>query len=250
MIKIGIESKALTDKLTDFQKRQLPFALARALTETALEAQRMVRNEMRIEFDRPTPYTLKGVRVISASKAKLFADVALQDGGGRNRPTQFLLPEIQGGPRNVKGYEKLLGNRYTVPGKELHLDAYGNIPGGWIARALSDSNLLRGGVTARTSKDAKVDMERMRARRAKRAASGKPVYFIGRPGGGRLPEGVWERRKIGSAWVVRPILIFVDRAPRYEERFEFRYTIDRVFRLRFNAHFAMSLQIALATAKG
>jgi len=247
MFKISTETKTLLANLSNIEKQHLPFAVARALTKTAQEAQGVVRDEMRIEFDRPTPYTLRGIRVVPATKQRLFAELKLQDQGGRNRPSQYLRPNIEGGGRNLKGYERLLGNRFTVPGKDAPRDAYGNISGGTITRMLNDNGVLRGKTTERTPWEQKGSAQRLRDRKAKRAASGKPVYFIGAPGDGRT-KGVWERRKIGKYWVTRPLLLFVDR-PHYQPRFEWRYTIERTFKLRFKDHFEMSLRIAQATAR-
>ena len=249
MIQVSMEIRYLVAGLQDIEKRQLRFITARALTKTAEEARGAVRDEMRTEFDRPTAYTLRGVRVLVATKSRLYSDVELADSGGRNRPSQFLRPEIEGGPRSLKGYERLLGGRFTVPGRDVRRDAYGNIPGGQITRALSDSGLLRGGVVNGGAQDQAAAAARARAKRTKRAASGKPVFFVGAPGAaGQNPKGVWERRKVGRYWVTKPILLFVDR-PHYQARLEWRYTIDRVFRLRFQDHFWMSLQIARTTAR-
>lgn len=250
MIRIDVDIAGLLAGLSDLEKRQLPFATMTALNLTVEELQAAIRHEMRDSFDRPTPYTLRGVRVQRATKAALYAEVALQDTGKHpSRPTRYLRPEIEGGPRGMKGYEKLLGRRYTVPGKELRLDRYGNIPGGQIVRLLSDAGLLRGGVTTRGWQE-EVDAEaRAKARREKRGRTGKAVYFVGRPGGGRLPEGVWERRRIGRYSVVRPVMIFLDRAPEYEPRLEWDFTARLVWKRHYPVNFQQALAYAMATRR-
>lgn len=251
MIRVEVDVKGLLEGLSDLEKRQLPFATMTALNLTVEELQAAIRHEMRDSFaGGPTPYTLRGVRVRRATRQELSAEVALQDTGKHpNRPTRFLRPEIEGGPRSMKGYEKLLGRRYTVPGRELRLDRYGNIPGGQIARLLSDAGLLRGGVMKRTLQEEMDADARAKARREKRGRTGKAVYFVGRPGGGRLPEGVWERRRIGRYSVVRPVLIFLDRAPVYEPRLEWDFTARLIWKRHYPVNFQQALAYAMATRR-
>lgn len=249
MIHVTMDIQALMATLSDLEKRQLPFAVQTALNLTADELRTAYQREMRDSFDRPTPYTLRGVRVRYATKKSLDAEVRLQDAGGRNRPSQYLRPEVEGGPRRMKAYEIQLGRRYTVPGKEMARDSYGNLQGGIITRALSQMGLLRGGVTQRTSQDQAEAAAKLQKRRKSLGKSGKPVYFVGRPGGGRLPEGLWERRKIGQYWVTRPVLIFLDQAPTYAPRLEWEFTAQHVHRTHFETNFRQALAYARATAK-
>lgn len=248
MITIDIDIKGLLAGLTDLEKRQLPFAMVTGLNITAEELKTAVQHEMKDSFNRPTPYTLRGVRVRRATKQSLEAEVSLQDAGGRNRPSQYLKPEIKGGPRNLKGYELQMGGRFTVPGKDFPRDAYGNIRGGVITRALNDLGILRGQVTSRTSSESKAAAERLAAKRTKRGTSGKPVCFLGAPGGGRLPLGIWERRKIGKYWVVRPVLIFVD-SPNYQPRLDWEFTARMIWKSNFQVNFQQGMAYALAIAK-
>lgn len=249
MIHVTMDIQALMATLSDLEKRQLPFAVQTALNLTADELRTAYQREMRDSFDRPTPYTLRGVRVRYATKKSMDAEVRLQDAGGRNRPSQYLRPEVEGGPRRMKAYEIQLGRRYTVPGKEMARDRYGNLQGGIITRALSQMGLLRGGVTQRTSQDQAEAAAKLQKRRKSLGKSGKPVYFVGRPGGGRLPEGLWERRKIGQYWVTRPVLIFLDHAPTYAPRLEWEFTAQHVHRTHFETNFRQALAYARATAK-
>lgn len=249
MIHVTMDIKALMATLTDLEKRQLPFAVQTALNLTADELRAAYQHEMRDSFDRPTPYTLRGIRIRYATKKTLDAEVRLQDAGGRNRPSQYLRPEIQGGPRRLKAYEIQLGRRYTVPGREMARDMYGNLQGGIITRALAQMGILRGGVTQRSSQEQAEAAAKLQKRRKSLGKSGRPVYFVGRPGGGRLPEGLWERRKIGQYWVTRPVLIFLDQAPTYSPRLEWEFTAQHVHRTHFETNFRQALAYARATAK-
>ncbi|MBC2676904.1 hypothetical protein [Pseudomonas baltica] len=73
-----VQSRGLTDglaELTEIEQRQIPFATALALTETAKLIKSSIEDEMRAVFDRPTPFTMNALRLIPATKQKLEARV-------------------------------------------------------------------------------------------------------------------------------------------------------------------------------
>ena len=249
LVQISVEIQELIKGLNDLEKRQLPFALMTGLNLTVDDVKAATQHEMRDSFDRPTPYTLKGIRIKRATKTESYADASLQDQGGKNRPSQYLQPEIKGGPRGLKGYERLLGDRYTVPGNDIRRDVYGNIPGGLITRLLSDSGLLRGGAALRSWQDQMAAAERAKKNRTRRTSRGEGVYFIGAPGGGRYPAGVWERRRVGQYRVIRPVLLFLDHSPNYEPRLEWGFTARLIWKRNFKVNFQQGLAYALATAR-
>ena len=74
----------LTVKLQGFDKtlaniaglqKQVRFAAAKALTQTAKKVQTRLIAEMGSQFDRPTPYTLRSTFVKPATKTELSAIV-------------------------------------------------------------------------------------------------------------------------------------------------------------------------------
>jgi hypothetical protein len=243
-----MDIKGLAERLTRLEQRQLPFAVMTALNITAEELRSAFQHEMRDSFDRPTQYTLRGIQIKRATKRDLAAEVSLRDTLGKPRPSKVLRAEIEGGPRRMKAYELQLGRRYTVPGREQRLDSYGNLPGGTITRALAQMGILRGGVTQRSPEESAEAAAKLKKRRRNLGKSGKSVYFVGRPGGGRLPEGLWERRKVGKFWVTRPVLLFLDHAPQYEPRLEWEFTAKHVHRTHFETNFRQAMAYAKATA--
>lgn len=74
--------------------RQVPYALALALSRTARDAQDEVRADLPHRFTIRTPYTVRGIRASGASKADLNAVVsapdymALQETGGTRTPAR------------------------------------------------------------------------------------------------------------------------------------------------------------------
>lgn len=108
--------------LTDLERRQLPFATARALTLTARDAAGDVTREIGSAFDRPTPFTQRAVAVKAATKASQEAEVFV-------RPLQarYLALQERGGVRAPK--KVALVNPVGV-----RLNQYGNIPNKALAR--------------------------------------------------------------------------------------------------------------------
>nr|WP_314074860.1 hypothetical protein [uncultured Roseococcus sp.] len=124
MIRFSVRQdyQRLGHRLDAFERRQLPFAAARALTATAKAAQGAEERAIGSVFDRPTPFTQRGVAITPAKKTALKAEVfvkpiqatylGLQDKGGTRRPKRSALVN----PAGIK------------------LDRYGNIPAKALAR--------------------------------------------------------------------------------------------------------------------
>lgn len=234
------------------------FALARALTWTAGDARDALRTEMTRVFDRPTSYTLNGVRVWPATKAKLVADVGFREFYSQH----YLRPQVEGGGRRLKGFEvrlkaigALFSNEMAVPSKAARLDAYGNMSRGQIVQILSQLG------SAKFSGDYSTATNSRRSR-AKRA---KAAYFVSRPGrefgrrrkdGGdndksqHLPAGVWMRRSFGP-WgsAVQPVLLFVRKQPYYQRRFPFHEVARDTARKTFPQNYRRSMAQALKSTR-
>jgi len=59
--------KALMNEMSDLEKKQLPFAMAKTLTKTAQQIKEAAVKEMSRTLDRPTPYTLGSLYIKTAS---------------------------------------------------------------------------------------------------------------------------------------------------------------------------------------
>lgn len=238
--------------------KQVPFALARALTRTGQQVKVAEVEEMRRTFDRPTNFTLNALYLKTATKADLQARVFFKDTGTR---PHFLLPQIEGGDRPLKRFEQRLvragymyPNEVAVPAAGARLDSYGNVSRGQIVQILSQ---LQTAAVVGDFSDA-TNSKRSRAKRAKEA------YFVSRGkgtwvGGGawkngeksqHLPRGVWLRRSFGPlGTAVRPVLLFVRKPLHYVKRFKFFELGQRVVDQNFQANFNESFADALRTAK-
>lgn len=136
MIRISVRSdyQRLGHRLDNFERRQLPFAAARALTATAKAAQEAVEKALHEAFDRPTPFTQKAIATKSATKANLSAEVFA-------KPIQvkYLGLQERGGTRRPK-------KRALVNPAGVKLNQYGNIPAKTLARLKKRKDVFIGTV--------------------------------------------------------------------------------------------------------
>jgi hypothetical protein len=242
--------------------KQVRFATAVALTRTAQDVRTEEKAEIKSSFDRPTRYTENSLFLSPAKKDNLTAMVWIKDdtaGGGGNPATDYLLPEIQGGPRGLKKFERMLvregfmaPTERTVPGAGARLDGYGNMSRGQLVQILSQLRAFR--TVGGTSQN----MSNSRRSKAKRVAQ---RYFVSRgpgvtsrgfrswwnEGKGRsqhLAKGVWVQ--VGDQ--IKPVLMFVPHV-NYRVRFAFFKVADRVIRKRFEHHFYVEYSKALRSAR-
>jgi hypothetical protein len=229
---------------------QVRFATALALTRTAQDVKKAEEDEMRDIFDRPTQYTMSSIFMKSATKANLQAEVWLKDFAGKaTAAAEFLMPQIVGGTRRIKRFERAMqsvgampdGYR-IVPGSAAKLDANGNLDRGQIVQILSYFKAFpEAGYKANMT-----DKRRQQLAKGSKARQGF-VYFVGRPGD-RLPLGVWQRVRFAGGSAIKPVMIFVPHAT-YEAIFNFEYvgkiTMDR----KFNQHFEQAFEFAKKSAR-
>ncbi len=126
--------EAFRRELTDLGAREVPFAAARALTDTARDVEKNTAKRLPKVFDRPTPFTLRGLFVKPATKARLVATVGFKD-----RQAGYLELQETGGTRRPKG-------RALVVPAAARLNRYGNLPRGAVRRALARPDTFSGTV--------------------------------------------------------------------------------------------------------
>ena len=118
--------------------KQLPFAMARALTATAWDIQRHITEELPNYLDRPTPFTRKAFGVQRANKRELRARVFVKD-----RQSRYLKYQVEGGTRTPKG--RAIVVPYTRGGA-IKLNKYGNLPRGRVAKLIAQNKTFSGTV--------------------------------------------------------------------------------------------------------
>jgi hypothetical protein len=216
MITLKVEGlEALRRTLDGFSDRRFNAAIATALSRTASALREEYKVQLSRVFDRPTPYTLGGLFVQTATADSLNAFVGFKDeraAGGGTPATKYLLPQVKGLQRNVKRMELALRHAgalpagyVTVPGQGANIDAHGNIERAQVRlileqlRRRSQVGPHRKGVQARSVMKAGAE------------------YFVV-PVGGKLQAGVYARDVFSRN--ITPVLIFVKQAA-YRALFDF-----------------------------
>jgi hypothetical protein len=83
------------------------------------------------------------------------------------------------------------------------------------------------------------------ARGNKRTGVRGIAYFVGKPGGGRLPLGVWQRIGFGAAGsAIKPVIIFASK-PTYRQQLD----VPGIAKRTIEQHFADELGKAVAQAE-
>jgi hypothetical protein len=243
--------KETQQSLRGFSDRRLAATLATALTRTAVEVRAGVQAELPRVFDRPTPYTMNSIFVKPARADRLEAEVFFKDEYGTSRlgipATKYLLPEVRGGARRSKGFEKALRKagvlpfgRFAVPGQGAKIDAHGNMDRGQIIQILSQLRItLTAGHTRNMGQGAK-------GIAAQRKAGGRFFVKRNRKGG---PPGIYQREFYGRN--VTPVVIFTA-PPRYSPRFPFDAIAGRIADAKLGEHVrrAIAEQTARLIARG
>lgn len=230
---------AVERELTALERKEVPFATALALTKTAQGVKLDLEAEMRRVFDRPTPFTMRGLYVQMATKNDLRAKVYFRTFAAKGTPAgKYLQAQIFGGVRRQKGAERalaragLMGNKgYFVPASGVKLNQYGNVPGSTIKAMLSDVS----------AGNAEQTIRKASAGRSKRRRSAR--YFVPRPGS-KLQPGIWVRK----GKTIQPALLFVASAS-YQPRFRFDEVARASAIRRFPREFDQAMTRALATSR-
>lgn len=260
MIRIQVEIDLLRRKMSALEKDQLPFAMSLAINRTAEIVRGAEIDQFRTQFDRPTPFTMRSVLLTKPAKKRgpEHRDVFLRNEATKGTPpVKYLNPEVKGGTRRKKGFERqleragiLFPGEYAVPSRTMTLDAYGNVPGPQIVRILSALRSFE-------EKGFKANQTTRSAKRNKRAAKLAKSLFVVRRGrmtsGGarrfapQLPEGIWQRSGPNGS-VIKPLFVFVDAAT-YQSRLPFTQTAERVYRQQIAKQFRAALRQAVGTAR-
>lgn len=217
MFEVRADFRPISRRLDDLAKRQVPFAAARALNDTAQVAANAVRKEMPRIFDRPTPFTKNAIGVERATKQRLQARVFVKD-----RQAEYLEVQEIGGTRQPK--KKAL----VIP-EQMQLNQHGNMPRRALQIAKARKNTFIGTVRG-------VGGLWQRPDRGKR-----------RNDGGNGTKGALNSEhgfKTGLKLLVR----FVAKAA-YKPAFGFRKKVNRTAAAVLPTAFRQSLAKALATAR-
>jgi len=221
--------------------KQARYATMLALTRTASKVRDRQYSEMHRVFDRPTPYTLRAIRVKPATKSDLSAWVGFKRPWAA-RAEEYMPSQVEGGRRPLKALELFIQSRvttmspqgkrgvypkgtYFVPGRGARLDAYGNMSRGQVQQILS-------ALQAHT--DQKQNETARSRKRAKRTVS----YWA-------TQRGIWEIK--GQSMLMA--LVAVKGTPLYSKRYPFYEVSQRFVSEIWPGEFERAFAEALATAR-
>lgn len=267
-VNVRVDTQPVDRYLTDINREHVPFASAIALTKTAVYARQQIIAEMPRVFDRPKPSTVNETRgplyLKTADYRKLkagindYAEVRVKDTPQvKGDPALvYLSHNIRGGARVEKRSEALLRRagilnkgQFAVPGSGARLDRYGNMSSGQVQQILAALGASR--ETRQNTRYRGSGVIDSRGKDHSRSVQTQRDYFIANrnnPRTAHLPEGVWQRYG-RSRFAIRPVLIFVQGAPRYRRRLRFFEIGESVAQYRYPREFHLAMRHALATAK-
>jgi len=127
--------------LNDLEKKQIPFAISKALNDTAFQAQKALTAQLIKKLDNPTPFTRKAIRVRKATKSRLYAEVYVNE-----------VQAVYLGRLYYGGVEKPKKRALIKPTKDLKLNKYGNIANKKIQKLLNNPKYFAGTVEGKGGK--------------------------------------------------------------------------------------------------
>jgi hypothetical protein len=218
---IALDTKQLDMKLRSLKYKEIPAAMRHALNDLAFDTRSRIVTEIQRVFDRPTPVVQKLPRVKpqksnDAPKPELWLTDYFNN--SRTGPSFAVTPHLPGeGLRKPKGLEirlRRMGliseDQWMMPTRAAPLDQYGNMRGSVISKMIADLGAYN-----------------QYAGDAANTGSGVRRKSIGRQLA-TAKKYVWA--KFGATHVIAlktamrfvPMMIVVNKAPRYAPRFRFR----------------------------
>lgn len=251
-IKKDVNSFGLLNLKLQGLKKKIPQAVVVALNTTRYQVLDALREQMKTDFDRPTPYTLGSLYATKATLDNLSTTVLPREFAGKGTPAaKYLKPEIYGGERRLKRFEKALQSvgvlpkgMYAYPGKGATMDAYGNMSPGQIVQIISYFNAFgQQGYRANMG-----EKGRLKLLRGGKKGFGFE-YFVVRHKHGGLRPGIWKSTSAragryvvgGVGRVVVPVLIF-GKKPTYTRRYRWAETAHKAATQAWPANYMKALK--------
>ncbi|MBP0492182.1 hypothetical protein [Roseomonas indoligenes] len=129
---VRIDMRSMTRGLDDVARKQAPYAMARALTDSAQAARVAVSRDLPRVFEKPTPFTRNAVTIKAARKTDLTARVFV-----KTKQAEYLAIQETGGTRTPR-------KRALVLPAAIQRDQYGNIPRGGVRRVSNRKDTFSG----------------------------------------------------------------------------------------------------------
>lgn len=215
------EVKAIIDQ----DRQHLSRVVEQALDATAFDMREGLQKEMKQAFNNPTTFTLNSLKVTKTKNHNMEANVWLKEPDRMS--DHYLLPQIVGGPRKTKGFERALGDTKLYPAKGLKLNKAGNVTRGMYIKILSALGLAEqnSGYQANRTKAS-----------AKRNKGKQQRYAYLYKGSGKLPPGIYQRVGKGSR-NLKAVMLEGHQDKSVKPLFKFYTVSELIANERFPYHF-------------
>lgn len=233
---ISTNAETIVARFVDMAERQVPYAISRAINDTALDVLTDTPTYMQSIFDRPTPYALNSFMIYRGTKEDPTARIEQKP---QVQGKTYLETEATGGQRKRTALESYLASRLAyggilaavLPADNARINQYGNWDRGQINQVLSGLKAAYDPLNNATPAS------------QKRKGRKKTSYFIPKSG---LPPGIYRRDSSGHLGI---IAAFIESSPQYQPRFDFQGNAAKVVAQKLPDHFATRFREALATAR-
>ena len=211
--------------IIDEDQKHLSRVIEQALDATAFDMRDGLKDEMQKVFHQPTRFTLNSLKVTKTQNHNMEANVWLKE--PERMGDHYLLPQIIGGARKTKGFERALGDTKLYPAKSLKLNKSGNVSRGLIMQLMSALGYAEqtGGYQANRT-----------AKSANRNAKKQKRYAYLYKGSGNLPPGIYQRVGKGER-KLKAVMLEGHQSKGVTPRFKFYQVSERIANERFAYHF-------------
>lgn len=183
-------------------------ACAITLNKTGKIVKEAEVKEMKSVFDNPTRYTINSLQLSPATKSDLKATIWFKEPDRYKDNPHYLLPQVVGGVRHLKGFEQGIALGELVPALGAKIDRYGNVSMGQIRQILS--------VLGKAETSAGY-MANITTRSRRRNSRERDYVVIDRRQRGNLPMGVYQRFQTGTGFGAKTKRTFLDRSKSYQK---------------------------------
>jgi len=225
--KFKVDFRATVRALNEIQKKQVPFATAKSLTDLAKAGQAAVRVNTEKKFDlRAKAFIKRNIRITPAKKREVRTGKAFSAVRTDPKIKSFMVGHEKGETRKA-----MKSRRISVPGTDLVKKAFRKASGG-VKRRFLPSTLL---------KDFKGDRG-VRGPKTKSRVK-KPFIILGKNGVPLVVRRISKKRK------PLEILYSFKKFVKIDKKWGFEKTVKGIVQFKAKRIFEMNLKKALASAK-
>lgn len=243
-MQVTITSNAaeINRRLSNMVARQLPYAIAKGLNDTAKTLVAKNKQDMKLAFRNPVPFTLNAYHFKYAKRGETSVTIQRKNmQAGRH----YLEVQEAGGQRPLKGVEKNFMFNLAWDGPVSYITPTKNAPtlkNGQISQGF----LRKVEAQLKTARDPAM---RMNTQRPKSRKSRGKEYFVPstqHPLGQGKRAGVYERTAAGNS---RKVINFTTASPVYKKRTRFHENMPRYAAHILPAKMNNALAHAIRTAR-